>query len=161
MVPGERDRRVMSDGNRNRNVPLVDRFWMKVVKGDDCWEWIGARNPSGHGRFWVAGKNAPAHVFSYELHVGPVPEGLHLDHLCRHPWCVNPEHLEPVSLWENLRRAPATPAVINAGKTECPQGHPYDEANTCFSNGRRHCRTCQRERAQAKRDRMKGHVQWS
>jgi len=139
------------EGPANRKLPLIVRFWMKVDKSETCWWWIGARNPSGHGRFWVAGRNVPAHVFSYELHVGPVPEGLHLDHLCEHPSCVNPSHLEPVTLWENLRRSPRTPARINSEKTHCPQGHPYDEANTHITKkGARHCRTCARERARAK-----------
>lgn len=145
----------MSDyrAKSNKGVPLVERFWEKVDLhlDDRCWEWLGAKNPSGHGRIVIGNrKQAPAHRVAYEFCVGPIPEGAHLDHLCGNPSCVNPKHLEPVSLWENLRRAPNTPAVINAAKTHCPQGHPYDEANTCHSNGRRSCRACAR---QAQRDR--------
>lgn len=127
------------------------RFWAKVDRRDpdECWEWTGARNPSGHGRFAPHHKNTPAHRWAYEALVGPVPaDRPHLDHLCEHPWCVNPKHLEPTTIWGNLSRSRRTPAVINAHKTHCPQGHPYDEQNTYISaRGSRACRTCLRDRA--------------
>lgn len=70
-----------------------------------CWMWRGAPNGSNdYGRVCVSGKSRPAHRAFYELHVGPVPSGLFLDHLCRCTMCVNPAHLEPVTIAENTRR---------------------------------------------------------
>jgi hypothetical protein len=130
----------------NRAKPLLERFWEKVEPSVDCcWEWLGARNPSGHGRFWVNGKNTPAHRFAYELAYGLIPDGAHLDHLCRNPSCVRPDHLEPVSLWENLRRSSGQVAVLNAAKTHCKRGHEFTPENTYIApSGSRSCRTCMR-----------------
>lgn len=69
-----------------------------------CWLWVGECNDNGYGRFSVKGRKVYAHRSSYEIHVGPIPEGLHIDHLCRVRNCVNPEHLEPVTRSENVRR---------------------------------------------------------
>jgi HNH endonuclease len=79
----------------------------------------------------------------YRLLVGPVPEGLELDHLCRNRACVNPAHLEPVSHRENVLRG-ASFAAINAVKTHCiHDGHPFDDVNTIVRpEGRRGCRAC-------------------
>lgn len=83
---------------------LASRFWLRVHKTDDCWLWTSTLR-RGYGRFWIApGRFVPAHRFAYELLVGPIPEGLELDHLCRNPACVNPAHLDPVTHRENVRR---------------------------------------------------------
>lgn len=63
----------------------------------ECWEWTGVLEPTGYGRMSVNGRNVMAHRICYELHVGPIPDGLFLDHLCHNRRCVNPEHLEPVT----------------------------------------------------------------
>ncbi|MBO0884191.1 MAG: HNH endonuclease [Mycobacterium sp.] len=87
-----------------------------------------------------------AHVFAYELLVGPIPTGMQLDHLCRNRSCVNPDHLEPVSQRVNLLRGATQPA-FNTAKTHCPQGHPYEGDNLAFNrDGSRFCRTCSRDR---------------
>lgn len=110
----------------------VARFWSKVDKNgpDGCWLWLGqirkTRQP--YGSFWVPPKNVPAHRFSYELAIGPIPDGLVLDHLCRNPSCVNPAHLEPVTTKENLMRGVGLPA-LNAQKTHCKYGHPLSGDN--------------------------------
>ena len=115
-----------------------ERFWKKVAvtAGDGCWEWNGYVRPNGYGQF---GRNQAAHRVAYELGVGPIPQGMELDHLCRNRRCVRPSHLEPVSHPENTRRG-------GAAVKACPQGHPYDEANTYWlkspGTGRRHCRAC-------------------
>jgi hypothetical protein len=139
-------------------VTAVDRFWSRVDRTDTCWIWRGGRKPKGYGNFWVDSQHSvAAHRFAYELLVGPIPPGLHLDHLCRVPWCVNPEHLEPVTVRENLLRGLTIPAA-NAGKTHCPQGHPYDDANTYRWGGSRHCRACVAARS-AVRDRVRREAQ--
>jgi len=82
-----------------------DRFWSHVVVGL-CWEWCSADNgQTGHGRFTLkGGQPIKAYRWAWESLVGPIPAGLVIDHLCRNPKCVNPDHLEPVTQAENLRR---------------------------------------------------------
>jgi hypothetical protein len=88
--------------------PLADRLWSKVDKTDGCWLFTGALNNKGYGVIHERGKggtNLYAHRVSYGLLVGPIPDDLELDHLCRVTRCVNPEHLEAVTHAENMRRA--------------------------------------------------------
>jgi hypothetical protein len=119
------------------------RFWAKVdIRSyDGCWEWTAARH-NGHGFFNVGGRTTTAHRVSYEQIVGPIPDGLQLDHLCRNRGCVNPMHLEPVTCGENLARG-ETINAINAAKTHCPQGHPYSGENLKITpQGFRECKEC-------------------
>jgi hypothetical protein len=79
----------------------------------------------------------------YERYVGPIPEGLNIDHLCRVKACCNPAHLEPVTQHENIMRSPIALAAINARKTHCKYGHEFTEANTIRTkNAKRQCREC-------------------
>jgi hypothetical protein len=90
---------------RPRTLSMSERFWSKVDKSGDCWLWTGTIT-NRYGRFFLAhGRMTPAHRWAYESLVGPIPEGLTIDHLCRNPPCVNPDHLEPVTVQENVRRA--------------------------------------------------------
>lgn len=106
-----------------------------------CWLWTGTSSRKGYGGFDRRG----AHRVAYETLRGPIPVGLTLDHLCRTPACVNPDHLEPVTMQINVLRGTG-PTAINARATSCPKGHPYDPANTVvyFQAGsiHRRCRTC-------------------
>jgi hypothetical protein len=114
----------------------------KMLIGDGCWEWIGWKNSKGYGQMSIKQKKKPAHRVVYELLVGPIPDGLQLDHLCRNHGCVRPDHLEPVTPRENLIRG-NTKAAENVAKTHCPKGHPYDDANTVVTTkGYRKCREC-------------------
>lgn len=130
----------------------LDRFMSKVDRSGpgECWIWTGAKSNAGYGTVRIDYQQMPAHRAAYELLVGPVPDGLELDHLCVNPPCVNPAHLDPVTHAENMRRGPTNVAGRNAAKTECPQGHPYDDENTLIrANGNRVCRTCDNARSRA------------
>jgi hypothetical protein len=80
--------------------PTEDRFWAKVQKMDPCWWWTGSLI-AGYGSFSIDSKSTPAHRYSYVLANGPIPDGLHLDHICHNRACVNPEHLRPVTQKQN------------------------------------------------------------
>ncbi|GHJ59171.1 hypothetical protein NOK12_16890 [Nocardioides sp. OK12] len=136
----------------------IDRFAQKVALTDaGCLVWLACTNSTGYGTFaGGAGKTVMAHRWSYEHHVGPIPEGLHLDHLCRNRACVNPEHLEPVTVSANLLRSVEV-GKSNARKTHCPSGHPYSADNVYLYSTpakpiNRLCRACRRARAQKNRE---------
>lgn len=126
---------------------LPDRIESKINKSETCWLWISGINRSGYGFASWQGKRILTHRLMYELLVGPVPEGLQIDHLCRNRACCNPAHLEVVTLRENVRRRGGGQSRIDREKTHCPKSHPYDEKNTYKDKrGRRYCRSCHRER---------------
>lgn len=104
-------KRGIANATRIKDMTLTDRLLVKVVVDIQtrCWVWHGSRTCRGYGKLRDAAKSRSAHRVSYELFVGPIPEGLELDHLCRHPACVNPDHLEPVTRLENQRRVPKRP----------------------------------------------------
>lgn len=112
---------------------------------DGCWIWQGTRGSQGYGQFYFRGRKTGAHRFSYEAHVGPITAPV-LDHLCRQPSCVNFAHLEPVTKSVNALRGDMRTNNGNRRKDACPQGHPYDAANTYHDKRGRQCRTCHRTR---------------
>jgi len=122
---------------------IARRFWQFVTKTDSCWLWGGVIGPTGYGRFSVGKKGFNAHRVAYYLMKGGIPEGLTLDHLCRNRICVNPDHLDPVTSEENVRRAQPFYQPV----THCVQGHEYTPDNTYYKPGRtnRTCRACHRE----------------
>lgn len=123
-----------------KSMPRHERVWLYVDKSNSCWEWTGSR-VNGYGRY----KNDPAHRYVYELLIGPIPAGLQLDHLCRNRACVNPDHLEPVTQRENMRRADVALGIRSA-VTHCKHGHEFTPENTIQrSDGGRRCAICRRE----------------
>lgn len=137
---------------------VADRFWIKVDRNGPisvrrgapgrCWVWTASLRPDGYGQFRIGGRidgrNVRAHQVSYELLVGPIPEGLVIDHLCRNRACVNPSHLEPVTHRINIIRGEGASAKA-ARAIHCKRGHPFDAENTIIrSNGKRLCKACQR-----------------
>lgn len=117
-----------------------------------CWVWTACLGGGGYGKYWggaTIGRVMVAHRFAYESLVGPVPDGLQLDHLCRNRACVNPAHLEPVTVRENLLRG-VGPSAQAALATHCPDGHPYSGENLYLSpRGDRGCKTCRTDQARA------------
>lgn len=140
----------ITEASRRARWPLstFDRLMSKVspCPNTGCWFWAGSgTNGRGYGRTYFQGKNWQAHRAYYELLVGPIPEGLELDHKCRVTFCVNPEHLDPVPHRVNVQRG-VTGAVNTRrqrSKTHCPRGHPYSGRNLYINpNGSRKCKTC-------------------
>lgn len=139
--------RVPSECREYVRIPEADRFWAKVEKTETCWLWTGAKSDTGYGTIWTpsrggASKKMLTHRWAYEALVGPIPDGLVLDHTCRVRECVNPEHLEAVTQQENVLRYTRT-------ITHCPQGHEYTPENSYFKPNRqsRMCRECNRQQS--------------
>lgn len=122
----------------NRHVPASVRFEHSYIPVTEtgCWLWIGATNTQGYGQINVHYKHAMAHRFAYEKYIGKIPEGLTLDHLCKVTSCVNPSHLEPVTMKENILRGEG-PCAKHAKRTHCKAGHLLTQGY-----GQRMCRIC-------------------
>lgn len=143
-----------------------ERIWAKVVKTDSCWNWVSCRNRKGYSIFRVRSPKKKCgyqkllvHRITYELLIGKIPDGLTIDHLCRNRQCVNPQHLEPVTGKVNTLRGAGLTA-INARKTVCSRGHPFNEANTYVYKsekylGGRKCKMCIRITARELRNRWR------
>lgn len=122
---------------------LLEHLEGKFTVGDGCWEWTGDCNTKGgYGRIYLDGRYRSAHRVVYELLVAPIPDGFFIDHKCRQHACVNPAHLRVVDPRTNSLENSVGVGALNAGKTHCSQGHPYDEANTYRSGDGRRCRLC-------------------
>lgn len=130
-----------------RKRPEAERFWEKVDASGDCWEWTASKDGNGYGQFHTDDKRCrKAYRYAYETLVGPVPEGLVIDHLCRNHACVNPDHLQPVTYGENNRRG-YNWIARQRHKRICKHGHPLEGENVGrHKDGTRYCRTCSRER---------------
>lgn len=150
-------------------IPLEERFWAKVDKNGPvpsyrpdlgpCWIWTAGPDGNGYGQFIVMrGKRGwpiGAHRMAWILLRGDIPDDLDLDHLCRVHACVRPDHLDPVTNQENIRRG-MSPAALNGRKTHCDSNHEFTPENTYRPPGRpstRQCRKCMRRREQERRQR--------
>ena len=133
-----------------------------VDTSGDCWIWTGSRSTAGYGRVYLDRGMHQAHRVVYEMHVGPVPARLDLDHechnrdtsclggpTCRHRPCVNPEHLVPRARRANLLRGRGI-ASEKAERTHCEHGHEFTAENTYLWKNARWCRACRRD-AEARR----------
>lgn len=127
-----------------RKTPVFERL---INNSEDdglgCRVWSGSKR-SGYGCIEINGVNKKAHRVSYETFIGPIPEGLVIDHLCRNPGCIKPSHLEPVTNRTNVVRglAPYINRRRAAAQTHCVNGHLYDEANTYHGKGPKSGRVC-------------------
>jgi hypothetical protein len=126
--------------------PEIDRFNEQyIVVPDGCWIWTHYRNHLGYGYFNTTNSGCTqAYRFSYEYHVGPIPKGLVLDHLCKQPSCVNWRHLEAVTQGENARRGWADYWNNKRTATHCKNRHEFTPENTYIipRHGFRACRAC-------------------
>lgn len=129
---------------RNRpGTPIKDRLHSTVLIAENgCWEWQAYRHhKGGYGRVWYQDRLQMAHRVSYMVFVGPIPEGMTVDHLCFNGGCINPEHLRLLSHLENSRLQRKGLA------THCQRGHEFTPENTWTASGtRRTCKTCAQAR---------------
>ena len=149
------------DLNNEAMNDLLDVFADKITIGDGCWEFHPV-SADGYGRVHVRDTNGRhtelAHRTMYELLVGPIPDGLTLDHLCRNRSCVKPDHVEPVTRGENVLRGETLTAAKKA-QTHCIKGHKFTPENTRIRarrQGGRVCRECANERCREWYRRTKG-----
>jgi hypothetical protein len=128
-----------------------ERFWSKTDRSGgrySCWNWTSSKLKAGYGIFWYERKYRLAHRLAFEAMNGPIPERATIDHSCNNTSCVNPTHLSPMSLKDNVLRGDA-PTARNARKTTCKNGHPYD---TVYGNrNERRCARCHAAKARARR----------
>lgn len=126
------------------NIELIYyvRFWAKVNKTNTCWLWTAGLNSMGYGQFWHMGEHVMAHRFSYHIHKGKIPQGQVIDHLCKVPRCVNPDHMQAVTVFENTKRGNNHVSKYLT-RTHCIRGHEYTKENTWVTKqGWRYCRAC-------------------
>lgn len=131
--------------------PIEERLLARSVRVGGCLIWMGHRIRTVYGVFKVANRSRRVHRVAYEVWVGPIPDGLEIDHLCRNRACIEPSHLEAVTHRENIARS------VPARVTHCPSGHEYTEENTLVTTNdrgyrRRRCRTCRVAASRAYRE---------
>jgi HNH endonuclease len=166
-------------GGPSRSLSIEARFKANIRKmPNGCWIWQGAPSEQGYGSFTIRkGFHQRAHRWAYQMWVGPIPDGMTIDHLCHnaaagrgecaggptciHRLCQNPLHLEPVSNAENARRSPTSQGNVNRAKTVCKWGHEMTPENTMVTKTQRVCRACKarwaRELNQRNRDKAARH----
>lgn len=125
-----------------------DRFFSKVDISDQCWNWLGSNNGDGYGQIWFNGRMVLVHRICFEHFNHKIPDGMVIDHKCRNRSCVNPNHLQVVTLKENIQLGiPYRKDFYNTGnrnikRTHCKRGHEFTQENLVKSAKGRMCRTC-------------------
>lgn len=136
-----------------RNAPVLERMMFRTSETPDgCWVWRGCKDQFGYGEIGMGGDKAPTrlvHRVAYEGFVGPIPDGMTIDHLCRNTSCVNPDHLEPVPLRVNIARG----WDHRRASGVCVNGHEMTPENTAPHKNR--CRECARARNRAYKARQR------
>lgn len=137
-----------------QSIPVIDRI-MRRLDVADCWVFTGAKTAAGYGAVGLGGRVAGiglVHRIVYAHLVGPIPEGMQIDHLCRNRACCNPDHLEAVLPLVNVRRgiSPANHARIR--HTHCRRGHEFTPENTVTTKRQRYCKTCRSESERRRRE---------
>lgn len=151
-VRGEHVRYLRGHQTRGHPVIIPRVEYVEEDRGysTPCWIWQLSKSEPGYGNAYnpKTRKKTKAHRMMYERVKGPIPEGLEIDHLCRVPSCVNPDHLEAVTHYENVMRG-KSPLARYAKATHCIHGHPFNAENTAYYKDRRgrRCMTCTRLRA--------------
>lgn len=143
-------------GHNGRSTPYPDSPYSEEDRGYEslCWIWQLSLDKDGYGRTYRNGNKGRAHRAYFEDRHGPIPMGYVLDHLCRQPACVNPDHLEVVTNVENILRGLGRGA-LNARKTHCDYGHPLFGSNLYIIDGHRRCRVCNARRQREYRERKR------
>lgn len=140
----------------HKGTPL-ERVLQKInIDDKGCWNWTGYLDQSGYAVYRFKEGSSRVARWLYEKTVAPIPKPLTIDHVCRNRACINPKHMEPVTMRENLMRGDSF-SGINHRKTVCVHGHEYSESNTGKAKaGGRFCKTCQRDRAKRYRAKLRG-----
>lgn len=126
--------------------PLQRALNKLIITGQGCWLTSYSFKSTGYVRIEVSHRKVYLHRFMYEAMVGPIPDGLFIDHLCRNPKCCNPDHLEPVTPGENVRRGMA-PNILISRSGFCSKGHAMTGENLRIVSGNRRCAACHRDDA--------------
>ena len=121
----------------------MERFWNKVDKTDDCWNWTASKNIQGYGYFRFDGKMRKAHRMAWLLVNGEIPDGMCVCHTCDNPGCVNPIHLWLGTNQDNMDDMNNKGRHYNLNQTHCKYGHEFSITNTyVYPHGPRGCREC-------------------
>jgi len=135
-------------------LPVEKRITYKI-DDNGCWLWTRGLTSHGYAEIWIDKKRYKVHRYMYEQKYGKIKAGLVCDHLCRVRRCINPDHIEPVTIRENVLRGIGI-VPENAYKTHCINGHEFTDSNTRLSKGKRYCRACSAIYYQNNRAKLKG-----